>query len=75
MAVASLYVKNLPPLADKLFLYEKFAPFGAILSVKVSALYACRMHRALGSSCGVHALQLVMLAALPLCFCLEHVFR
>lgn len=35
MAVASLYVKNMPPLADKLFLYEKFAPFGAILSVKI----------------------------------------
>ncbi|MEW5297172.1 MAG: hypothetical protein WDW36_000397 [Sanguina aurantia] len=32
---ASLYVKNLPLNADKLFLYERFAPFGAILSVKV----------------------------------------
>lgn len=34
--IASLYVKNLPPEADKLFLYERFAPFGAIVSVKVS---------------------------------------
>ncbi|GAX80990.1 hypothetical protein CEUSTIGMA_g8425.t1 [Chlamydomonas eustigma] len=33
--VTSLYVKNLPPDADRLFLYEKFAPFGAILSVKI----------------------------------------
>ena len=32
---ASLYVKNLPVNADRLFLYEKFAPFGAVLSVKV----------------------------------------
>eukprot|EP00882_Tetradesmus_deserticola_P000229 GHRQ01000256.1.p1 GENE.GHRQ01000256.1~~GHRQ01000256.1.p1 ORF type:complete len:376 (+),score=152.20 GHRQ01000256.1:238-1365(+) len=32
---SSLYIKNLPPDADKLFLYEKFSPFGAILSVKV----------------------------------------
>lgn len=31
----SLYVKNLPPEADKLFLYEKFAPHGAIASVRV----------------------------------------
>jgi RNA recognition motif-containing protein len=29
--------QNLPPDADKLFLYEKFSPFGAILSVKVLA--------------------------------------
>lgn len=32
---ASLYIKNLPLDADKLFLYEKFSPYGAILSVKV----------------------------------------
>lgn len=32
---SSLYVKNLPPEADKCFLYERFAPFGAIMSVKV----------------------------------------
>lgn len=32
---ASLYIKNLPTDADKLFLYEKFSPYGAILSVKV----------------------------------------
>ena len=32
---ASLYVKNLPAEADRLFLYEKFAPYGAILSIKV----------------------------------------
>ncbi|GMH38961.1 hypothetical protein BSKO_06859 [Bryopsis sp. KO-2023] len=31
---ASIYIKNLPSDAGKLFLYEKFAPFGAILSVK-----------------------------------------
>lgn len=31
----SLYVKNLPADADRLFLYEKFAPHGAIYSVKV----------------------------------------
>lgn len=35
LSVASLYVKNLPLDADRLFLYEKFAPYGAILSVKV----------------------------------------
>ena len=35
--VASLYIKNLPADADRLFLYEKFAPFGAILSVKVGS--------------------------------------
>mmetsp|Transcript_38000 Transcript_38000/g.84623 ORF Transcript_38000/g.84623 Transcript_38000/m.84623 type:complete len:438 (+) Transcript_38000:224-1537(+) len=35
LPVASLYVRNLPPEADKVFLYEKFSPFGAILSVKV----------------------------------------
>ena len=33
--MVSLYVKNLPPDADRLFLYEKFAPFGAVVSVKV----------------------------------------
>ncbi len=32
---SSLYVKNLPPEADKLFLYEKFAPFGAIQGLKL----------------------------------------
>lgn len=31
----SLYVKNLPAETDRLFLYEKFAPHGAIHSVKV----------------------------------------
>ena len=34
-APSSVYVKNLPPEADKLFLYEKFAPYGGISSVKV----------------------------------------
>jgi RNA recognition motif-containing protein len=32
---AVLFLQNLPPDADKLFLYEKFSPYGAILSVKV----------------------------------------
>lgn len=32
---ASLYVRNIPLDADRLYLYEKFAPFGAIRSVKV----------------------------------------
>ena len=32
---SSLYVKNLPQEADKLFLYERFAPHGAILGIKV----------------------------------------
>lgn len=32
---SSLYIKNLHPDADKLFLYERFAPYGAILSVKI----------------------------------------
>ena len=31
----SLYVKNLPAEADRLFLYEKFAPHGAVYSVKI----------------------------------------
>ena len=31
----SLYVKNLPAETDRLFLYERFAPHGAIHSVKV----------------------------------------
>ena len=31
----SLYIKNLPPETDKLFLYERFAPHGSIASVKV----------------------------------------
>lgn len=30
-----MYIKNLPPEADKLFLYQRFAPHGAIQSVKV----------------------------------------
>ena len=34
---SSVYVKNLPQDADKLFLYEKFAPYGGISSVKVRA--------------------------------------
>ena len=33
----SLYIKNLPPETDKLFLYERFAPHGGIASVKVGA--------------------------------------
>lgn len=37
-ATSSVYVKNLPPEADKLYLYEKFAPYGGISSVKVQAL-------------------------------------
>lgn len=32
---AATALQNLPPDADKLFLYEKFSPYGAILSVKV----------------------------------------
>lgn len=32
---SSVYIKNLPPDADKLFLYQRFAPHGAIQSVKV----------------------------------------
>ncbi|KAI8467196.1 MAG: HAD-like domain-containing protein [Monoraphidium minutum] len=32
---SSIYIKYLPEHADRLFLYEKFAPFGAIHSVKV----------------------------------------
>lgn len=31
---SSIYIKNLPSDCDKLFLYEKFAPFGSIQSVK-----------------------------------------
>ncbi|KAK9824558.1 hypothetical protein WJX72_011295 [[Myrmecia] bisecta] len=31
----SVYIKNLPESANKLFLYERFAPYGAVLSVKV----------------------------------------
>ena len=31
----SLYVKNLPDDVGKLWLYEHFAPFGAILSVNI----------------------------------------
>ncbi|KAK9849372.1 hypothetical protein WJX84_011388 [Apatococcus fuscideae] len=34
-APSSLYVKNLPQEADKLYLYERFAPHGAILGIKV----------------------------------------
>lgn len=33
--VCHVLFQNLPTDADKLFLYEKFSPFGAILSVKV----------------------------------------
>uniref|UniRef100_A0A061QQP4 Rna-binding region rnp-1 domain-containing protein n=1 Tax=Tetraselmis sp. GSL018 TaxID=582737 RepID=A0A061QQP4_9CHLO len=43
--VTSLYVKNLPPEADKLYLYEKFAIYGGIASVKVlldEATGACK---------------------------------
>ena len=32
---ASVYVRNLPPEADKLYLYEKFAPYGGVTSVKL----------------------------------------
>lgn len=31
----SLYVKNCPPEADDLWVYERFSPYGAVLSVKV----------------------------------------
>jgi hypothetical protein len=31
----SCHVGNMPPDADKLYLYERFAPHGAIVSVKV----------------------------------------
>ena len=34
-ATASIYVKNIPPDAGKLYLYEHFAQFGAVLSVRV----------------------------------------
>eukprot|EP00878_Enallax_costatus_P002507 GHUV01002687.1.p1 GENE.GHUV01002687.1~~GHUV01002687.1.p1 ORF type:complete len:330 (+),score=66.62 GHUV01002687.1:218-1207(+) len=33
--VCSVYIKYLPEPTDKLWLYEKFAPYGAVLSVKV----------------------------------------
>ena len=33
-APVSLYVKNLPPNGDELWLYKVFAPFGAIASVR-----------------------------------------
>jgi len=36
----SLYIKNLPPEADKLYLYEHFARFGGISSVKVASTLA-----------------------------------
>jgi len=32
---ASLYVKNLSPEADELFLYQRFSPFGGLLSCKI----------------------------------------
>ncbi|GMH40562.1 hypothetical protein BSKO_08466 [Bryopsis sp. KO-2023] len=32
---ASIYVAKLPPDADRLFLYEKFAPFGGVSSVRI----------------------------------------
>ena len=38
---SSVYVKNLPQDADKLYLYEKFAPYGGISSVKVRAPRQC----------------------------------
>ena len=34
----SCHVGNMPPDADKLYLYERFAPHGAIVSVKVAPL-------------------------------------
>ena len=34
----SCHVGNMPPDADKLYLYERFAPHGAIVSVKVPPL-------------------------------------
>jgi RNA recognition motif. (a.k.a. RRM, RBD, or RNP domain) len=34
---SSVYIKNLPPEADKLYLYERFAPHGPISSVKASS--------------------------------------
>lgn len=37
------YIKNMPENADRLFLYEKFAPFGAIHSVKVRELSTTRL--------------------------------
>ena len=36
---ASVYIKNLPAEADKLYLYEHFARHGAVLSVKVIFQY------------------------------------
>ncbi|WIA32650.1 hypothetical protein OEZ86_003451 [Tetradesmus obliquus] len=33
--MCSVYIKYLPEVTDRLWLYEKFAPFGAVLSVKV----------------------------------------
>lgn len=35
LSPASLYVRNIPLDSDRLYLYEQFAPFGAIRSVKV----------------------------------------
>ncbi|KAI8472332.1 MAG: hypothetical protein J3K34DRAFT_503931 [Monoraphidium minutum] len=35
---SSVYVKYLPETADRLFLYERFAPFGAVHSVKATGL-------------------------------------
>jgi len=34
---SNLYVKGLPVMADELYLYKLFAPFGAIQSVKANA--------------------------------------
>eukprot|EP00882_Tetradesmus_deserticola_P002382 GHRQ01002541.1.p2 GENE.GHRQ01002541.1~~GHRQ01002541.1.p2 ORF type:complete len:342 (+),score=117.56 GHRQ01002541.1:178-1203(+) len=34
-SMCSVYIKYLPEVTDRLWLYEKFAPFGAVLSVKV----------------------------------------
>lgn len=33
--MCSVYIKYLPEVTDRLWLYEKFAPFGAVLSVRV----------------------------------------
>lgn len=34
-ATCSVYIKHLPEETDRLWLYEKFAPFGGVLSVRV----------------------------------------
>lgn len=45
---SSIYIKNLPPETDKLYLYEKFAPFGGVASVKVLADEATGQCRGVG---------------------------